>query len=335
MINQLNPQFETMFLLSNCPWEEEQKELAIAEMEKFGLAGQDFYHRHFLPIEQYYRVFTKHMIQSPGTKLLHEMDEIVLIICANAFVDHPEWLSDLQSVSEKTVHDYIEKNIYSEAEAAKEGDLFSDLEAQALSDKTKWQLVIFLQKAKQYLSAVAEAVAINLPAYQKAAAKVEPELNLLLEKFSDSMQKSNKTNLLRLPGQIDPDAVIIPTLALPMAVLIVNGTCFYGLLSERISAGDETSLTKEELMIGAKALSEKSKVEILLSLKADSRFNLEIAELVGLTPATVSHHMNTLLAAGFVEVEKRDGKVFYKLARDGVKRYLTDTGRLLLPTENN
>ena len=40
---------------------------------------------------------------------------------------------------------------------------------------------------------------------------------------------------------------------------------------------------------------------------------LEIAEELRLTPATASHHMGLLLSNQFVAVEKKDGKVYYRL----------------------
>ena len=52
---------------------------------------------------------------------------------------------------------------------------------------------------------------------------------------------------------------------------------------------------------------------------------LEIAEELRLTPATASHHMGLLLSNQFVAVEKKDGKVYYRLNRETIEemiRYL-------------
>ncbi len=40
--------------------------------------------------------------------------------------------------------------------------------------------------------------------------------------------------------------------------------------------------------------------------------------------------MNNLLAAGFVDIEKRDGKVYYQLAEDRIERFLKGAGDLLV-----
>ena len=74
-----------------------------------------------------------------------------------------------------------------------------------------------------------------------------------------------------------------------------------------------------------KLLGDKSKFEILCSLKERGKYNLEIAEELRLTPATASHHMGLLLSNQFVAVEKKDGKVYYRLNRETIEemiRYL-------------
>jgi len=325
---QLNAQFETMFLLFLCPWGEGEKKKLIDELDKFGIDGPDFYKRNYRPIEQYYHAFEKHRIDSPGVALMHDMDEALFPICASVFQQNPGWFYDIDKISD----DYVQAAV-SGALAAEYGenseDLITALDAIDLTDRAKWQLIVLYQRAGQQLRLIASAVTENLPAFEKAYAKIESELGTLLQHFDQCLAQPQKTGLLRLPEQMNPNTVVIPTMALPVSIVILEDACFYGLLNYKLSAGG-SELTRDELLMSAKALSEKSKVEILLCLKENSRYNLEIAELVGLTPATVSHHMNTLLASGFVELEKKDGKVYYRLAVDGLKRYLAGVKHLLL-----
>lgn len=119
-----------------------------------------------------------------------------------------------------------------------------------------------------------------------------------------------------------PGGEIIPTLAFPMVILVNPTTCFYGLLTDLAAVNGEVEYSKEELVIAAKALSDKSKMEILMCLKEKQLCNYEIAECIGLTPATVSHHMSTLLTAGFVELSKTEGKACYALSHSGIEHYL-------------
>ena len=48
-------------------------------------------------------------------------------------------------------------------------------------------------------------------------------------------------------------------------------------------------------------------------------YDLEIAEELKLSPPTVSHHMSVLLENGLVDVEKKEGKVYYTLSKERLR----------------
>ena len=63
-----------------------------------------------------------------------------------------------------------------------------------------------------------------------------------------------------------------------------------------------------------KALSDESRVRALLSVKDGELCLCQIIEILGLSPATVSRHMNILHQAGLVH-RRKDGRWhFYRLA---------------------
>jgi DNA-binding transcriptional ArsR family regulator len=88
--------------------------------------------------------------------------------------------------------------------------------------------------------------------------------------------------------------------------------------------------SKEEIIQGLKALSDKSKFEILLSLKTSPKYNLEIAQQLGLTAATMSHHMNVLLTCGFVGINKQAGRVYYHIEEDSIRHFISSLEQTLL-----
>lgn len=61
-----------------------------------------------------------------------------------------------------------------------------------------------------------------------------------------------------------------------------------------------------------KILSDSSKFEILSYIKDKSAYGSQLAKHLGLTTATISHHMSALLSAGLVTMETRESKVYYK-----------------------
>ena len=106
---------------------------------------------------------------------------------------------------------------------------------------------------------------------------------------------------------------------------------YQGVLITYLDAGKTArSYPKEWVIRQAKALSDKSKLDILCELKRARKFNLELAESLGLSPSTVSHHMNSLLICDFVTVEKRDGKVYYCLQKESIRGFLNGVEEMLL-----
>ncbi|MGL6198268.1 MAG: ArsR/SmtB family transcription factor [Lachnospiraceae bacterium] len=328
MTAQLHPQYETMFLLCSTPWDKEQRDTLIAELNKMGFEGEALYQKNYQVVEQYYRAFARNCIQSRGTELLRNMDDGSLTVCTGVFGLHPDWFDIMGSVSEQDASDAVKEVLLDDS--ADETTVISALEEEEISDESKWKIMLLHKHAKQQLTDIAAAVKENIPAYEKARGKVEKKLKILMKQFEENINNPEKNRIFTLPEKFIPDGEIVPTLAFPMSVIVNTSTCFYGLMSNEIWMGQNAEFTPKELLVGAKALSDKSKIETLIGLKEKPMYNYEIAEQVGLTPATVSHHMNTLLAAGFVELGKAEGKGCYTLNAEGIERYLKGVRRILL-----
>ena len=74
-----------------------------------------------------------------------------------------------------------------------------------------------------------------------------------------------------------------------------------------------------EILSITKALSDESRLRALIAVKDGELCLCQIIQVLGLSPATVSKHMNTLEQAGLVERSRRGKWRFYKLA-DGSSR---------------
>ena len=69
-----------------------------------------------------------------------------------------------------------------------------------------------------------------------------------------------------------------------------------------------------ELLSITRALSDESRVRALLSVKDGELCLCQIIEVLGLSPATVSKHMNVLHQAGLVQRRKQGKWHYYRLA---------------------
>ena len=68
-----------------------------------------------------------------------------------------------------------------------------------------------------------------------------------------------------------------------------------------------------EFLAITKALSDESRVRALLSIKEGELCLCQIIEVLGLSPATVSKHMNLLYHAGLVQRRKAGRWQFYRM----------------------
>lgn len=71
-----------------------------------------------------------------------------------------------------------------------------------------------------------------------------------------------------------------------------------------------------------KLLADKSKFAILSYIRDREAYGSELAKHLNLTTATVSHHMNALLAASLVRVSHIDNRVYYTADRKTLEEVL-------------
>ena len=74
-----------------------------------------------------------------------------------------------------------------------------------------------------------------------------------------------------------------------------------------------------EVAVRLKALADPVRLRLMsMLLAADEVCTCDLAPAVGLTEATVSHHLGQLRKAGFVSGERRGMNVYYRARRDSL-----------------
>ena len=81
-------------------------------------------------------------------------------------------------------------------------------------------------------------------------------------------------------------------------------------------------LSTERAINALKLLSDKSRFEIMRYIHSHNAYGNEIAEHLGLTTATVSHHMSALLEANLICLEQKNGKIYYHINKDTLSQYI-------------
>lgn len=316
---QLNPLYETFCLLGYPNWDDTSKKETVKALDDFGVNGAAFYAANFPLINRYYEAFASRAVHTEGNALFKDMSAEFAILVTFNLLAHPQWLDDFDVVSDEDVASTIREGITGFLQSDKEP--LEALEASELSDQAKWQLTVLLQQPKKRLALIIDAINANLATFEYAYAKLESEITPLLKQLEEQLENNELSSGVYRVLALNPQTCITPSLADPLMILVFENHSLIGLLLSRILGGRDDGLTESEATLIAKALSDTSKVRILSELQQGKLYNLEIAQKLGLTPATTSHHMNMLLSAGLVEISKEGTKAYYNICRDSIERY--------------
>lgn len=138
---------------------------------------------------------------------------------------------------------------------------------------------------------------------------------LLNEIFVDG-QENLKEGMLLVPEfiqcnsitfSIETNCLLKQEDMLPVARVGIIFSAEFGLNSK-----PQKQYEKDELQKLLKVIGDKTTFHILLFLKDKPAYGIEIAKQFELTTATVSHHMNKLAAQQLVQVDQKEGRIYYR-----------------------
>lgn len=327
---QLDPVLETLGLLFQCKNFDQNKKAIFKALEDLGLDAQKFYDKHMNTYETYVKTFQKHYVIMPGYDYLFDYgDSEIVLLLISLLIENRNLISDIQEIKEdEIVNEVIGfcKELFQISGELPKNDslesIINFLENSSIKEQDKWHIMRFIQHPKQILSALVEMLYLNKDAFENAKDAVKLELDRQIVHYKDTFLAQKRNLFNKMKSGSSKELEVFPSLAFPLSCMFFSQTSYCGLLFHLIINKESMDLSKEELLKCLKALSDKSKFEILCSLKISPKYNLEIAEELGLTAATMSHHMGVLLASHFVDVNKQDGKIYYHINKNNIKEFI-------------
>lgn len=337
--NELDPVYEIINLLY-FSHHDEWKEEIIKELHKYGLQGDVFFDKHYKIVEKYLKTFRKYKVTTPQeTYFFDDSNDEALLLLLTLAVENREYIGrkslpepmDIRSFIAYCLQDNGDSsflpNVSDMPQLPDDKSIIEFLDTTDIKNSEKWYMLELMRSPTYYLSMLFDMITVNMDAFEKAKAAVAKPLAVLMEKHSSYHDK----DFFKIAEAYTENIVVYTSLATPLlqAVLYSNG--YLGILNEHLDVvSRNTDPTKETLIRQLKSLSDKSKLDILCELKQSSKYNLELSESLGLSPSTMSHHMNALLSCGFVTVEKKNGKVYYCLQESVIRTFLTGLEQLIL-----
>lgn len=97
----------------------------------------------------------------------------------------------------------------------------------------------------------------------------------------------------------------------------------YGLLLHWIQQVKQRAINQDTLLLARlRAMADKNRLQILLALRQHTLCGQELANLLKLSPATISHHISELLQVDLVRMEKQGNTINYQLEPQGLDNLL-------------
>ncbi|ACA54648.1 winged helix-turn-helix transcriptional regulator [Clostridium botulinum] len=339
ILDKLDPICEIFGLIYISHNYEESIDALKKELNNNGVNGELFLKKNFKAIDKYIKTFDKYKVINENEILFFDEDDVpIFMLSTFVLINNKELMYSLDTITDDQFKSII-LDVYNEiSEEERTIDSISTLNNTIeflkeldLKEDTKWKLMIILNDPKKYYKSLIKIVEDNKNAYHQACKAVEKPLSKLISNYIKYVNSDKCEVLNNIIKNNYSNITIIPALAFSTSLFEFRNTYFMGLLYEIIAKEYIYSMgNKGELVLKLKALSDKSKLEIISLLKAGPKYSLEIAEALKLTPATVSYHMGALLECSMVAVEKKQGKVYYHLNKAGLKNLIDELNNTLL-----
>lgn len=343
--DELDPIMETMglmFLLAN---KDSYKDVWFNEMNEYGINGENFFEKHAKYIEKYISEFEKYYtpVESIDQFIVEKngKEDSYFGVLFYALIYEREWITNFENISEEAVLERVitllsdrwnkdedKITLYSVRTTDK---FIVFLDECDYSDREKWMLLQLYCQPKKIFAKFIALVKANIAAYEKAVLAIATERDQLIKSYLDSVKEQKLLAYKNVVEGTDEDIHVYPNLILCETLMLLKTRLYYGVLLDVIPLSDHSpEETRAFLHMRLKALADPSKLQIMQLLKEGEKYNLEIAEHLGITPATTSHHMNVLLATGLIGINKQHGKVYYHLEQEVINAFILKLEKYLM-----
>lgn len=342
---QLDPVFETLGLLYVSSHMVHHRQHMIDELGQFGVDGEAFYTKHLKTVDKYLNTFRKHRVDNESDSFFFkDEDPTFFTLLLRLLCENRSWLSSLETAAEDQIRQELLKVLFDVQKKEEDNpgdavlaeirtleDIIAFLGGCSYEEGMKWKLMALLQHPHKQVGALIAAVNNNVHAFEQAKQVVEKPLGRLISAYVQSIRSNGDQTFMKVVEIYAHDASVYPALIMPLGQSIYTTQGYYGLFVDCLPLnGKNPADSREHLLLRLKALADNSKLQILASLKLSPKYNLEIAEHLGLSAATVSHHMNVLLTCGMVSIDKQNGKVYYHLDTANLELLIKELERYLL-----
>lgn len=187
-----------------------------------------------------------------------------------------------------------------------------------------------------YLAALARLIRANVPAMEAAWALVRGEAQPFIDSSWSSAEEFFQKGIVERGAKIRH---IYPQLSIYTTSFFLGDAYYYGMFN--VDTRPEELREDEKLFLtdACRALGDSTRMEILLLLRQRPWYNRELAQALGLTPATIMHHTDILLQNGLASMttdRENQKRIYFSLAPERLEKMRAALARLFdIKTEHD
>lgn len=229
-----------------------------------------------------------------------------------------------------------------DADIVNYNDLLNFIENMDIPADEKWELCRFFKNFEEYRDYLAyimeKAGKLFLEKYESIKHYIGWFSSSVNEPFNADSAKFIKENYdIELSEYVD-------TLFLQPTIMMCNTTkylmnfsseneddfMYVGVLFEPLKEITSDSTLEDKLCRGLRTLGDMRKFEILKLLAESPKYGQQLAKLLDISTATVSHHMSMLIECGFVEIKRNSNRIYYVLNNKKLRAFIDDLSAELI-----
>lgn len=199
-------------------------------------------------------------------------------------------------------------------------DQARDMEDFFAGDSCGDELRAVAERPAFYLTALAQLIRLNVPAMEEAWSSVREEAQAFIASSWKSAEEFYTKGIVKRDAEIRH---IYPQLSLYTSSFFLGDAYYYGMFN--VDERPEEIRRDEKLFFtgACKAMSDPTRMEILLLLKERPWYNRELAQTLGLTPATIMHHTDILLQNGLAAMttdRENQKRIYFSLVPEKLEK---------------
>lgn len=215
-------------------------------------------------------------------------------------------------------------------------ELINFIGALPISSDLKWELCSFYNSFDAHRDSLAEILSDTCRLYRAKFDSVKHYCEWFISNYDQSAGENPAEYLAENYGislESTPDALyVIPTVTMPADTLYLmnytgeeeNDFLYVGVLFDPLRGFEDAPTDSKRLFRVIRALGDASKFEILRLLGDEPRYGQQLAELLDISTATISHHMAQLIELEIVKMERDANRVYYSLNNETLHAVVSD-----------